>query len=156
MLYGIIIQITDLKYIVVFFKQKHLHTFHSQSWRLLGSLLNLPPKTTRKLDKIYVFKHQTIGSMTLWFLRRKANDVNPVTVVVFSFQTISGQGCMGWEQNRTLHFDELRWQRLEFRWVESARICETQTIGREGVMLRKNSRNVHMGSLESLVEYKSA
>ena len=122
----------------------------SQSWT------RLRPKTTRKLDKIYVFKHQTIGSMTLWFLRRKANDVNPVTVVVFSFQTISGQGCMEWEQNRTLHFDELRWQRLEFRWVESARICETQTIGREGVMLRKNSRNVHMGSLESLVEYKSA
>lgn len=121
MLYGITIQIIDLKYIVVFFKQKHLHTFHFQSWRWLGSALNLPPKTTRKLDKIYVFKHQTLGIMTLWFLRSKANDVNPVTVVVFSFQTISGQWYLEWEQNRTLHFDELRRQRLEFRWVEAAR-----------------------------------
>ena len=58
------------------------------------------------------------------------------------------------KQNPT--FDELRRQRLEFRWVDADRICETQTIGREGVMLRKSSGNVHMGSLESLVEYKSA
>ena len=77
--------------------------------------------------------------------------MNPVIFLAFSLQTVSGPWYREREPNRTLHFDELRRQRLEFRWAEALEFVK-QSIGKEGVMLRKSTRNLPMGPLESLVE----